>query len=1340
MQILATSDYMWLNKGGPGELRKRLAGGVSPDLKAGMVLCEGWRLSWRTFYGFIIMARVWICERRGRVVSACVYCVENPERHHFVTPRPPRELFHPARMSLYGEEDDDDVWLQPGNGVDLGFLGVVRLVDLTMKASRVCYRQGDPSRTGNLVVRVLRVRGNSRGASTAFFSMTPAPHIAVRFAILGPTRHDWIRCTVYERPDLAMWWKELKARGVMDEAYDVGPDVRVENPEGVWLAEAAERRRRREELLGGRRAVREAVAATLRGDGSPGAAADRGIPSSTGTAPGTHSTAAGWQKTHVRTEASSDEAHPFPASTVASQEPTSSEATGDRPMGSPPCKTRTQRAHDAPPGIANTGNAAHINCFIQAICSSDALRDAALMAPPRTESRDPLGAELRRSLREVLVAVDGGTVPSRTTMRAVRAAVLQMSVRYHVPGVALIPGRLRLASWHVDDKSLDVEAVFNMLSTEVFQSAVRVHAKADVPCLRCGRVSTENVDSGCTVQLRPRDPRCRSLQNLLQMHWREYGCSVPCTTSGCAPWNPSLQQHGTCAAIGVPSVIAVGRVLVLALEQSEVKKGRIVPRDPQQRVTISEMVRVPLRGAGAPLRYVIRGLIERVSGTERWVATVRGVDPTRWYHCADTEVREVPFPTVASPVLVFYERVPRSSPLTPGTSDSTSPSMQGRDATPTNIVVEPSDGEEVADQADPMLFSFTGTGAAASSCPAPSATEATNTSAATVPVTANEPCLAVDGISLPPAEELRPSFAEEVTQEDRAQERHAEVASHAWQGGRPCTMPIPCGVEPCGLANVGNTCYLNSLLQCFLACAPLRDRFLTVDPSKRAEFAADPGENATSALRRARSLDLFCAVQAAVPQMDSGGPVDHALLETLRNTALQLVCDYGYRGVEVDKHHGFRVLMGLLAAEDVFDVLAHCCFQAVVNATVSMRRVCRRCSHVRDIRPEDLAVVELPRPREGHRSPMDLVAMYLGPRPIEETVCDNAACRYWDTLSSAWRPYEANERKYFIEAPDVLVFGVPQARGTHEHARIVGRSVQLAEMLDLPVLHADNPVVHLLHGVVVPLPGHWIAYTRRRLTDTWYLCDDLSAAEAPLPQEIACSMLFYVRLESVEADQVAQDATDVAAHAATGSTGMYDPSEPLFVTSRVVGGRRETIEVDVMIDVDVDEEAVMDIDVEFREGTCVKGVWSLMMSMRTSPWVLTQPTILFISKTVRVHKNQRVRSSCRRFVQKSDMAGRMYHRIVACTWEPSITLKGCRMKMMMARQRHPGPPVAATIQRQSFHLEMSNEAVAIARKLRLTRTRTSKRVRGVAHEPCLLEWREERRIRTKKKKSKKTSM
>ena len=1178
VQLLATSEYMWLNKGGPGELRKRLLGDVPREAKAGMALCEGWRSSWRTFYGFIIMARVWICERRGLVVSACVFCVENPELHHFVTPRPPRELFLPARMSLYGEEDDDDVWLQPANGVDLGFLGVVRLVDLTMKASRVCYRQGDPSRPGNLLFRVLRVRGDSRGASTAFFSLTPARHIAVRFAILGPTRHDWIRCTVYERPDLAVWWKELKARGVMDEGYDIGPDVRVEHPEGVWLAEAAERRRRREELLGGRRAVREAVAATLRGDGSSGAAAAHGIAPSAGAAPSTHSTEAARQRTYVQMQASSDEAHASPASTAASQEWTSSEATRDRPMGSPPCTTRPQRAHDAPPGIANTGNAAHINCFIQAICSSATLRDAVLMAPPPTDRRDPLGAELRRSLREVVVAVDGGNVPSRTALRAVRAAVLQMSVRYQVLGVTLVPGRLRLGSWHVEDKALDVEAVFNMLSAEVFKSVVRVHAKADVRCLRCGGVSTENVDTGFTVQLTSRDPRCPSLQNLLQMHWREYGCSVACQTSGCAPWNPALQQHGTCAAIGVPSVVAVGRVLVVAVAQSEVNKGKVVPRDPQQRVMISEMVHVPLRGAGAPLRYVIRALVERVSGVERWVATVRGLNPTRWYRCADTEVREVPFPAVASPVLVFYERVPRSPPPKPRASDSTSQGVQGRDAAPTNSVVEPSAVEETEDRLDTMLPRRMDTGATESSRAEPSAREARDMFAARAPVTADEQSPPLHGASSPLAEEGRSGYyTEEITQEDGARQRRGVMASEARQGARPCSPPLSCGVQPCGLANVGNTCYLNSLLQCILACAPLRDRFLTVDPSTRAEFAAQPGESAWCALRRARSLDLFRAAQAVVWRMDSGGPVDRDLLDNLRNTSLQLVCDYGYRGVEVDEHEGFRVLMGLLAAEDVFDVLAHSCFQCVVNATVSTRRVCRRCSHVRDIRPEDLAVVELPRPRDGRRSPMDLVAMYLNPRPIEETVCENVACRYWDGVRGAWRPYEANERKYFIEAPDVLVFSVPQASGTHEDAQIVGRSVQLTEMLDLPVLYADNPVLYQLHGVVVPLPGHWIAYARRRLTDTWYLCDDLSAAEAPLPEEIACSMLFYVRLESVEADQ---DAVVVAAQGATSSTEMHDPSETLFVASRVVGGRREPNEVDVVIDVDADEEVVMDIDVE----------------------------------------------------------------------------------------------------------------------------------------------------------------
>ena len=565
VQVLGTAEFEWVNHGGPTELRRRRAGTVRPAPEKGLHLCEGWDRPWRTFYGFVLWTRVWVCERRGLVVSACVFCPEHPDLWHFVTPPPPRDLFLPPRDLEYGQVDADDPWLQPANGVDLGFLGVVRLIDMTLKPSRVCYRQGDPDRPGNLVFRVLKLRGDSRGLSTSFFSMMPrAPDVSGRFTILGPSRSGWIARTVYTRPDLAPWWRELKGKGVLDEAYVVGPDVRVDHREGRRLEEAGAKRRKKEEFVSGQKAVRQAAAAALGRSGG--------------------------------------------------EEPSTEDGARHVPMSaaSPPPHVPHGRG-TAPVGLPRDRGTSFLNSLLQVAFVVPDVVDYIMMPAPVSSDMcgDLVPLELRRALREVLLLVRDGKRPPNKEYGAMRRAFLQVAFDWKLAGVRLASGPVHASTWQVDEAKIDVPAAFNMFATECFQRAVRVVVKAEEQCRRCERVSPSvGVVDGCVWTLLHPGTKVPRVADMVRAALRTYGSSEACRTPGCAAFNVARHAYDTCPHIGQPRVEHASQLLALSVQPPEDSAGRFQP------VRMSLEVDVPVVGEDRVRGYVLRGLVERVAEGE----------------------------------------------------------------------------------------------------------------------------------------------------------------------------------------------------------------------------------------------------------------------------------------------------------------------------------------------------------------------------------------------------------------------------------------------------------------------------------------------------------------------------------------------------------------------------------------------------------------------------------------------------------------------------------------------------------------------------------------------------
>ena len=262
-------------------------------------------------------------------------------------------------------------------------------------------------------------------------------------------------------------------------------------------------------------------------------------------------------------------------------------------------------------------------------------------------------------------------------------------------------------------------------------------------------------------------------------------------------------------------------------------------------------------------------------------------------------------------------------------------------------------------------------------------------------------------------------------------------------------------------------------------------------------------------------------IREVVSLLDGDEQVPLALLRKLRDVTLGIMVSERHKFVEAqscaDGGTRYVVYMASIAAEDVFAVIAHHCLADVVLTSTAVEQSCQRCGAVRE-NPDVAAVLELPIPRMSGDSVADLLRQLHAPLPphVGEMVCETEACRQWDHVRGETYPQPCHERTIFKQLPAVLVLSVPQAAGTHAAPRIAGRRVHLDAKISVPSVHGDQPVQYTLQCIVVPKPGHWIAYVRHDGAGQWYQCDDIDVTPVSAPEELVCSMLFYVRTDVVE--------------------------------------------------------------------------------------------------------------------------------------------------------------------------------------------------------------------------------
>ena len=78
LQLFAIADWQWLECAGPAAVRDRLNGAPLSDTQKKLrdraaALRSGWDSPAETPYPFCIWSRMWVCRRRGLLVSTCAY-------------------------------------------------------------------------------------------------------------------------------------------------------------------------------------------------------------------------------------------------------------------------------------------------------------------------------------------------------------------------------------------------------------------------------------------------------------------------------------------------------------------------------------------------------------------------------------------------------------------------------------------------------------------------------------------------------------------------------------------------------------------------------------------------------------------------------------------------------------------------------------------------------------------------------------------------------------------------------------------------------------------------------------------------------------------------------------------------------------------------------------------------------------------------------------------------------------------------------------------------------------------------------------------------------------------
>ncbi|RKP03917.1 hypothetical protein CXG81DRAFT_8957, partial [Caulochytrium protostelioides] len=328
----------------------------------------------------------------------------------------------------------------------------------------------------------------------------------------------------------------------------------------------------------------------------------------------------------------------------------------------------------------------------------------------------------------------------------------------------------------------------------------------------------------------------------------------------------------------------------------------------------------------------------------------------------------------------------------------------------------------------------------------------------------------------------------------------------AWRSPSRSQPIVPVGP---GLRNLGNTCFLNAVLQCLAHTAPLANLLLSQRHSQ-------------TCTRRATAFCLLCTFERHVVASFGKGARSGAAGGVLDPRAIagriRLIAKQMRPGNQEDAHEFLRYFLEHLhrdgsgthgssdpASRDAS--IVRTIFGGAVRSTVTCMR-CKTPSHTYD------PIMDLSLDIQHADSVARALRSFTR---IERLVGAN---QYRCAPCKALR--DATKQVTLAEAPRILTLQFKRfdfAFGRGHGGGKINRHIAFETALDVgPYLsHAPAACWYDLYGVVVhaghsPNSGHYYAYVRAH-NGTWYRMNDASVSQVGLKtvQAEAAYMLFYAR-------------------------------------------------------------------------------------------------------------------------------------------------------------------------------------------------------------------------------------